>query len=59
MGAGGELGEDPRLASANRDALESTKLPQDYPISMFARLTLILRDGKRAKQAFSGMGQPL
>ena len=56
---GGEIGDDPRSAATTTAQVGRESLCQEFSLSLFARLALILRDNERAKQAFLGTGQPL
>ena len=56
---GQEVGDDPRPLSGSGNAVGGSTQTQNFSISLFKRLTLILRGDERAKHAFFGMGQPL
>ena len=56
---GGEIGDDPRSAATTTAQVGRGSSCQEFSLSLFAGLALILRDNERAKQAFLGTGQPL
>ena len=56
---GGEIGDDPRSAAITAAQVGRGSLCQEFSLSLFGRLAVILRDKERAKQAFLGTRQPL